>query len=228
MGPTAIPPLWSRHTHVSTCGGHVEVGAPLEAAEAPVHVGVRRRRIGSQGWRNVIISLFCVAKSPKTVVERASPGRGSCSRSCSQKWKIESGFFNTYSSPPPLHPRLPLREGQVLRWSLMFSKFRVAKRNAGEDDDETPGLLLVSRNSVSSSPTKRYHRAFTFYKMCGARLMLGLSPRLCRHRVGRPIHDQKCAGCVKDRQSVRQRRLSWLMEVYFSRVVAEVHEMYCP
>jgi hypothetical protein len=84
----------------------------------------------------------------------------------------------------------------------MFSKFRVAKRNSGEEDDETPGLLLVSRNSVSSSPTKRYHRPFTFYKVCGARLTLGFVPRLCRHRVGRPIHDQKCASCVKDRQSV--------------------------
>jgi hypothetical protein len=72
----------------------------------------------------------------------------------------------------------------------MFSKFRVSKRTSSEDE-ESPGLVLVSTSRISENGSKRsvLQRFHSLY-------------RSCRHRVGRPIHDQKCAGCVKDRQSV--------------------------
>lgn len=75
----------------------------------------------------------------------------------------------------------------------MFSKFRVPKRDVGHlEDDDTEGLILVSTSRISGTGAKRwvYPKRIDVSRSCG-------------NRVGRPIHNQKCAGCVKDRQSVK-------------------------
>jgi len=46
--------------------------------------------------------------------------------------------------------------------------------------------------------------------------------RACRHRVGRPIHDQKCAACVKDRQSVVSLSLHLLSNSVFSLPLRQI------
>jgi len=73
----------------------------------------------------------------------------------------------------------------------MFSKFRVSKRSASEADiEDTPGLVLVSSAHIADNGSKRLVQSVS-------RLTVRST-----QRVGRPIHDRKCAGCVKDRQSV--------------------------
>ena len=95
-----------------------------------------------------------------------------------------------YTSPPFSFGTKGYRPYSISS-QIMFSKFRVSKRSAVSENEETPGLVLVSTSRISQN-SKKYLPPLVFPH----------TGRTCRHRVGRPIHDQKCAGCVKDRQSV--------------------------